>query len=106
MIFRMASIYFDAYLGKTYGALHTMFQMIILAVIVGYSFGAAIILSPAQNPMLSCGWAGQTYSHSSESSDPMARSREERLFWSRQEPLDKFCQKCNLMLAWLCLISL
>ena len=78
----------------------------IIAVIVAYSFVAVIILSPAQNPILPCSWDGEAFYPSNTSSDPMAIQNEEPLSFPWQEPLHRFCQKCGLMQAWLCLISL
>lgn len=81
--------------------------MIVVAVIAGYSFVAAFYLSPEKNPILPCIFTGQQpYNIFSESSDPMAMSSDERLIWSWQEPLNKSCQKCEMLQAWLCLISL
>ena len=61
MIYRVASVYFDAYLGKTYGFLHWVFQTFMFAVIGGYSFCAAMILDPDYGHILPCDLAGQTY---------------------------------------------
>ena len=101
-------MYFDAYLGKTYGAAHTIFQMIVVAAIVGCSIGAFHIIHQNHNRILPCGrteYNYGTYNYSSISLDPMATPSEERLFWSRQA-LDEFCGICQAMQAWLCLICL
>lgn len=107
IIFRVASVYFDAYSGKRDGFPHMLFQVVVVIIIVGYSIAAALFIAPTSEPIatkpiviMDCSRAGITYGPISNILDPVAVSEHEHLL-SMQNALDQFCERCKLMQAWL-----
>ena len=103
-VFRVASVYYNAFFGKPYGMFHTTFQMFVTALILTYSLVAAVVLDQVRGPILPCSWLPDgncsELTNSTAVLDPVCSAR------TLEEDLAQFCQKAQMMQAWICIMCM